>query len=52
MRAPQKRFALMMACGSMTLVATISATLVADQSSTTNLPGARFDAGRNAGPRP
>ena len=34
MRTPQKRFALMMACGSMALAASISATLVADQSST------------------
>jgi mono/diheme cytochrome c family protein len=34
MRTPHRRFALMMACGSMTLAATISATLAADQSST------------------
>src|SRR5262252_9420168 len=34
MRTPHKRFALTMACGSMALVATISATLAADQSST------------------
>ena len=32
MRTPHKRFALMMACGSMALAATISATLAADQS--------------------
>ena len=38
MRTPHKRFALMMACGSMTLVATISATLAADQSSTQTSP--------------
>ena len=33
MRTPQKRFALMIACGSMALAATISATLAADQTS-------------------
>jgi mono/diheme cytochrome c family protein len=38
MRTPHKRFALMMACGSMTLAATISATLAADQSSTQTSP--------------
>ena len=38
MRTPHKRFALMMACGSMTLVATISATLAADQSGTQTSP--------------
>src|SRR5262245_63167012 len=38
MRTRQKRFALMIACGSMVLVATISATLAADQSSTQASP--------------
>jgi mono/diheme cytochrome c family protein len=38
MRTRQKRFALMLACGSMVLVATISATLAADQSSTQTSP--------------
>jgi mono/diheme cytochrome c family protein len=42
MRTRQKRFALMIACGSMVLVATISATLAADQASPqgSSLPGA------------
>jgi mono/diheme cytochrome c family protein len=38
MRTPHKRFALTMACGSMALVATISATLAAQQSSTQTSP--------------
>jgi mono/diheme cytochrome c family protein len=38
MRTPHKRFALMMACGSLTLAAMISATLAADQSSTQTSP--------------
>ena len=38
MRTPQKRFALMMACGSMALAAAISATLAADQSSPQTSP--------------
>src|SRR5215470_19465540 len=38
MRTPHKRFALTMACGSMALVATISATLAADQSSPQTSP--------------
>ncbi|MGH9253025.1 MAG: DUF1592 domain-containing protein [Vicinamibacterales bacterium] len=38
MRTPHKRFALMIACGSMTLAATISGTLAADQSSTQTSP--------------
>ena len=48
MRTPQKRFALMMACGSMALVAAISATLAADQTSTQTSAAARHDAGRSA----
>jgi mono/diheme cytochrome c family protein len=38
MQTRQNRFALMIACGSMVLVATISATLAADQSSTQTSP--------------